>query len=1011
MSSPASDVKDILLKAGAGAGKTTTLVQVFLDFTKKFNEKNKKNPRIVVTTFTRKATQELKERLLKKALEENREDLFHFISSRSSVQISTIHGILNLFLSRYGVKLGLTPDYKLLSESEVRNSVRRILRQIILAKPHLHELLEEYDFKDLEIYLLRYFNESQVHPDLKFASTEDFAQEVARVAARLSETGRSLAQRILAETDREDWIQYLAGLQGINFKNQESVRNFSELSTKPRFMKKNPPFSENLNEELEIFRKQMDAFSEKICYTPAYWDLHQKNAQLFHELAVGFKREFEKQKLENGLLSLSDLEILSYRLAQEHPESAQAFSEEWDFWMIDEYQDTSPIQVRLMRALIGERPSFIVGDPQQSIYLFRGARSEVFLEKMEEVRIKGGDLQEKMINYRSNPSVLRFINHYFTRLDSQFGPMEVDESKKDSTRPQDLQIILTQESEETDQQEQLATIARIQELIHEGVSPEKICVLARTHRTLSQTARLAHEFGISVQLHSGSGFFARVEVQDSLNFLKFLVNPHDNFSFVALLRSPWFHLGDQEILEFCHDRRHSFWREAQSFLPRVDEKHPLCVLKKYLLLAETQGLAWTVKRALIDLGYVDYSSTLDPSGRREANLWKVVALLSQEERRPGFNFLDFIESGLDQLSTEMGGEDADATPVIEPKRVNFMTVHASKGLQFDYVIVPALGKNPDTRKEANWYLHEASRLWTLPVREADSQKMVQSLLAEKIHEEMLVREQAEFNRVLYVALTRAKCGITLLVDQIPEKKSWAALCPLDLSPGEHVEDDFIYLVRRENLIPQKVQAEKLPLAQVRPLWQEESKAESRKNRTISVTELISSHAVAGTSRSQELWSSLKRAQQGTEAHRVFESLKYVEAASLREDLSVPLQNALDYICRLEEIPLLKIIRQGFVEWGFAYQQGSALLQGQIDLWGMVEKTAWIVDYKTGSQKYAEAAFAQMEIYAWALRKMGRISADAAIKLAVIYPLEQKNKIRELKNFTDLEKRIKDYFAD
>jgi ATP-dependent helicase/nuclease subunit A len=1003
-----SELKNILLKAGAGAGKTTTLVNVFLDFTKNFIAQNKKTPRIVVTTFTRKATQELKERLLKKALEEKREDLFHFISSKSSVQISTIHGVLNLFLSRYGALMGLTPDYKILSESEIRKNARKILRRLILEKPHWQELLEEYEFATLESYLLKYFSEVQLRPDLKPAGRDFFADETARVLSSLAERFRNLARSLLQQTDQEKWVDYFNIILAIDWNNEASIESFYENSSKPSYLKKNPPFPEEGDVELKELLKELENFCEDLGFQEAYWDLHQKNCDLFAELAAEFCREFEKQKLEQGQLSMSDLETLSYRLVLEHPSAAEAFSREWDFWMIDEYQDTSPVQVQLMRALTGDRPHFVVGDPQQSIYLFRGARSEVFMEKMSEVRSGGGEVQEKLVNYRSSSSVLKFINHYFTRLDQQFSAMEVAPDKGTSPLPHSLQVLLTQDDEDSDNREELAVVVRLQELLFAGVSPESICVLARTHRTLEETARLSQSFGVPVQLHSASGFFERREVQDALNLLKFLVNPHDNYIFLALLRSPWFHLTDQEILPFCHDKKHSFWREAERKIPESQEHHPVRLLRRYLGFSETLGLAWTLKRALMELSYLDYSRQLDPSGRREANLWKILSLLGQEERRPGFNFLDFIESGLESLSTEEGGNDADATPVIEPKRVNFMTVHASKGLQFAHVIVPALSKNPDTRKEADWYVDEKTDLWTLPVRDEESQKMVQSLLARKIHQERLEREEKEFNRVLYVALTRAKEGITLVINKKIGKKSWASFCPLDLSEGLHEEDGFSYLVRNENLFPQKMRGEVLASSRVRSPWMDMSSQLGKA--TVSVTELLSSSIVVATEPSaRQLLPALKRAQQGTEAHRLFESLKYISAEEIKKDLPAHLVKALDYVVQTKDLPLARIIQEGFVEWGFACQEGKALLQGQIDLWGLCDGKAWIVDYKTGSDRYKESAFQQMEIYAWALRKMGRIAADQEIRLAVVYPLEEKSETRIVG--LDLEAKVRGYFKD
>lgn len=1006
MSSPTLELKNVVLRAGAGAGKTTTLTETFLRFASDFKNAHGKFPRIVVTTFTRKATQELKERLLKKSLEDGREDLFHYVSSKSNVQISTIHGVLSLFLGRYGSTIGLTPDYKILSESEVRKGARKIMRKYILENPRLQELLEEYEFSALESALLEYFSQSLVFGKMSFITEAELKAETAKVIKEVSQKIKSICSLIVTETSNDKWEEYARSLGSLSWtvENEdydalfERIANFVENTKKPSYLKKNPPFTESLNEEFEEVRERLKDLLDEPRYRPAFWKRHQENCELFEELAQKFSEDFLKLKLEVGQLSMSDLETLAYKIMSEQPQAAEKFSAEWDFWMIDEYQDTSPIQVNLLRALVGNKPFFVVGDPQQSIYLFRGARSEVFQEKVDEVQAQDGDVQVKLVNYRSNPEVLEFFNHYFTKLGPQFAAMTPDpkKEKKGPATPV-VHVVLTESGDEDEEsQEVLSTVARIQELLNEGLSPEKICVLGRTHRTLETIAKVAQSYGVPLQLHSGSGFYERREVLDALSVLKFLVNPHDNYNFISLLRSPWFALPDAEIVTYCHGFKHSYWKEAQKQSEGLSENHPLNTLKKLLGLAQSMGLSWTLKKALVELGVFDYSARIDSTGRREANLWKVIALLSQEERRPGFNFLDFLDSNLEELSTDEGGEDSDATPVIEPKRVNFMTVHASKGLQFDQVILPGMGQDPRNSTSPFLSIHEKTGQWTLKIRNEETQGMVASSLANQIVEELKVREGEEFNRVLYVALTRAKTGVTLIWDQDPGKRSWAAQCPLNLEEGLHEEKDFSYIVRRDNLAPSKMTAQMLSVKSVREMWKSPQGKEKMKH--VSVTELVAPTAMVAQMNSspnpQQLLAGLGRAQQGTNAHRLFESLKFSSYDELLEIAEEDFKKPLQFVASTQEIPLLQIIKNGHVEWGFALKQNEALLQGQIDLWGIVDGTAWIVDYKTGSQKYSDVAFAQLEVYAKALSQMGYLKEANDIQLAVVYPMDEKVKIKK-----------------
>ena len=1016
MSSTSSQLKNEILRAGAGAGKTTKLTETFLGFASQFKLDHGKFPRIVVTTFTRKATQELKERLLNKSLELGRDDLFHYVSSKSQVQISTIHGVLSVFLARYGASIGLTPDYKIMAESEIRKGARKIIRKYLLENPNLQELLEEYDFPVLENALLTYFGESVNFTSMQFIPELELEIETERVLSDISGKLQRVCTSISHETTNDKWQEYTQSLLNFSWKlKSESwmdffsrLENFWEFTSKPAYRKASAPFSSSLNEELEELRERIDKLIEEPRYRPSFWQKHQRNCELFNELAQNFCRDFLATKLEKGFLSMSDLETLASKIIRDTPEAAQQFSQEWDYWMVDEYQDTSPAQVELLRHLIGTKPVFIVGDPQQSIYLFRGARAEVFNEKVLEIQANNGVFNTKLINYRSTPEVLDFFNYYFTRLSKDFAAMTPNPDKKRVGNQNPVVQILLSETTDADpiSQEILNTVFRVQELLADGVSPEQICVLGRTHKTLEDIAKVAQDFGVPLQLHSGSGFYERREVLDALAILKFLVNPHDNANFVSLLRSPWLVISDSELMEYCHSSRHSYWKEAQKDIESKDETHPLKLLRTLLKMSEKQGLTATLKKALKDLGLFDYSSRIDSSGRREANLWKVVALLSEEERRPGFNFLDFLDSSLETLSADEGGVDADATPVIEPKRVNFMTVHASKGLQFDQVIVPGMGQDPRASHAPVLSIHEKTGLWSLKVRIEETQSMASSVLADQITEELRTRESAEFLRVLYVALTRAKSGVTLLWDQKIGKKSWAALCPLNIEEGFHQEDTFSYLVRVGNNVPQKMDEQLLSKKELRPIWQA-TEAVSRP-KYISVTELAAQEVATssgGTRRLNNLSAGLNRAQQGTNAHRMFEALKYTTYEELLEIGDEDLKKPLQFIAQTTQLPLLSIIEKGYVEWGFVLQNGNTFVQGQIDLWGIVDGELWVVDYKTGSQKYSDVALKQLKIYAWALGKLNYLDGVTRLKVAVVYPLDEVVKVEEYQSFSALEAEV------
>lgn len=1024
-------MKNIILRAGAGAGKTTTLTHLFLDYASEFKETHQHFPRMVVTTFTRKATQELKERLLHLALEQKREDLFHYITNKSQVQISTIHGVLSLFLGRYGNKIGLSSDFKLLSSPQETLMRRKILRRLVVTNSEYESLLESYSFGQLEAALQKYYENSFLFPEFHFIPQAEFARELQEHLQELERLRSEVSSHILAETQQASWVKYAEGLQRLTFKAEPGdvtkvlalIKNFfADHPRKPSLSAKSPAVSSETGEMLAFLIEALKDLLDSPEYLPEYWQKHEEQNGVFSGLAQEFTAELLKSKMDTACMTMADLELFSLKLIHEAPEACESFASEWDYWMIDEYQDTSPIQVALLKAMVGERKSFVVGDPQQSIYLFRGARSEVFQEKILATRESGGEVQEKLVNYRSTPRLLHFINHYFLNCSDQFAAMQAAPDKElgEVANPvAELCLLEKDELENGFNVETQAALKRIRALLAQGVEAEKICVLSRTRSGLEILAKEAESYGIPVQIHVAGGFYTRREVRDALMFLKFLVNPHDNLNFLSCLRSPWLHLKDQEILAFCHSGAYSFWSQALKLVPDSALRHPVVLLKKYLQLSQGLGYSLILRRMLIDLGVLDYVQKLDATGRREANLWKLIANLFEQARAPGFNFLDFL-SFQDSPDLEGGGEDSDATPVIAPQRVNLMTIHASKGLQFDHVLLLGMSAKPRLSQAELFAVDEEKGQWSLSLMNEEERKLQASRLAIRVKEKFNQRELQEHQRVLYVALTRAKEGLTLLWTGKAEKNSWAASCPLQLMAGTYQEKDFSYTVVNGALA-----ADLEPTKKSRDLWRSVGQLQTDPGpwlvptsasptalQTMAVTQLIAAAAVESSSPepalpARILQKALAKAYRGTEAHRIFESLKYSPLETVLAHLDdEELKDAVKFIVQTQEFPLRQVIEQGFVEWGFSFQHQNTWIQGQIDLWGTANGETWIVDYKTGSSDHVTTAFEQLKAYAWALHKMNFLGADSKIHLAVVYPFEKKIKTKVNLDLEVIEKAFK-----
>lgn len=1036
MSRTASELKSYrqtkILKAGAGAGKTTTLVDIFLNFAIDYYQDYGRFPKIVVSTFTRKATQELKERLSKKALERRDEiqgkkelsaeeikrtkailGLFEYVSTKSLVHISTIHGVLGQYLVRSGHRIGLTPDFKIVSDQDIKSQTRKILRELVIGNEVWRDLLEEMEFSKLESIVIEHFYFNLCHETPRRADIKLLSRIRSEKWNELSKRANDICGNILGYVDADSkWAEYLVAFlalpweKGMNSVLEAIDTGIALPKSKPAFKKDKPAFDPDLHEEFEDFRDDLKDMSSDRAWTDLAIERHEKVSLVVDELATEFGKIFLNEKLQHGQISMHDLEALSLFSLTKNPETGESFSKEWDFWMIDEYQDTSPIQVSLLDKLIGDKPVFYVGDPQQSIYLFRGARSKVFQDKIEEVVSSGGIFEQARINYRSNPDVLSMFNSYFTRMSDQLTTMDVPDTKKDMKPSKEaLQVWLSQD----DEAQTLNVIQRLQELLSTGISPEKICILGRRNKDLEDLAHKAIFFGIPVQLHAGGSFFERREVQDIMNFLKVLLNPHDNAAFLSVVRSPWFFVPDAEIATWCHKFEYSFFSEACKKSPK-EATHPIQVLLSYQNEAEKVGVGKTLLKMISQRGLIDYSNRIDASGRREANIWKLISMLNQEERRPGFNFLDFVDEKTGSLDPDRASEDSDATPVIEPKRVNMMTVHTSKGLQFEYVILPWMDSKSKSFNATSFMSDDDTGYWTIKVMDEDKQDYISSGLMNQLVEKRRAQELLEADRVFYVAMTRAIAGVSLFWSATDKlQNTWAGKFPFNLTDGVHEEAGFSYLIRQDEADPASLSASEMFKTQVRDKVKQMDENCIVENS--SVTAMIERQMLKASQSSgaSHLLPALARAQQGTEAHRIFEGLKYSSVEDLSVDLDDNWKASLDFIVNYNEFPLYKLIKEGHVEWGFALRTELKGFQGQIDLWGIIDDVVHIVDYKTGSQRYSEQAFSQLHFYTWCLDKMNLIS-NKKIQLSVVYPFDNTVKTESYVNSEEVLKKVEINFG-
>ena len=1006
--SPELMKKHIVVRAGAGAGKTTRLVGEVIERAQSWKRQHGEWPRMVLTTFTRKATQEIRERLVLKACELKDEELLEYLSSNSWLQISTIHGVMSLFLRRYGHLVGFDNGFSVITEDEAGRIARLIVRDLALENKNMSELMALLGLKTLSRLLRRMSLLKLEAPDLHCVTEDELKSYWEHYTRTLAVDFMKVIQEAREETDDGKYLEFcdvvescVSDLHPAREDLTAQIQLILERMprSKPRYNSKNPQLPKEVHEKVG---KAMTKFKDQLKSPELHPDQWAKSLEWFEKLESVtelFHDQFFERKMYQGQFEMADLESVTVDILRDNEGLGQAFASDFDFWLIDEYQDTSPVQVELLEMLIGDSPTFIVGDPQQSIYLFRGARSEVFDQRENKVQQMGFDPEVQKKNWRSEPELLLFFNEFFNCLPSDFIAMDPKKPAEDPKKVVARFCPVDQETHEADKEVQFHCITReIQRLLDTGAQPEDICILGRSNDKLFDMAQYLRRHDFPTHLHVSSGYFERREVMDAMALLKFLVNPHDNRNLVMLLRSPWCRVDDDLLGRALFSNRGSYW----SCLMEAEElsSHEVILqLKKFEEMKREEGVSRSFEQALIAFGCIDFSHHHDVSGRRESNFWKLVSRLKEEEKKPGFSYLKFVNRSFTEQDTESGNEESDAVAALEPNHIQLMTVHASKGLQFPHVIVPDMHKTPPPARKPELSFDEGSSAWSvkLPIAEdSGPQHTVADLV---LRDQRSSREADESERVLYVALTRAKSSVFMSWAEPVKQGSWISHIPWSWSPGTYNRESFSYEVLEPANEAIHWQRPEVKSGKIRSLWKEDSSSSRPVKRSVtSLVEEAGSNSGSGSSApSRVVPQRIKKAVEGVLVHRMMEILQanwdfdFEAVAPLwLGDEADKFVTAVNWVRTTGDIPLKRIVENGEAEWGYQQLKDGSIIEGQVDLWGVVDDTLWIVDYKTGSQQYMEQAFLQLEIYAEALKKHTGLEN---VQLCVAYPMDQVCKVR------------------
>jgi ATP-dependent exoDNAse (exonuclease V) beta subunit len=715
----ASSHSPLVVTAAAGAGKTLVLVARYL----RHVEAEGLGPdQILTITFTKKAAAEMRRRIVESLRERGLDD---HAQVAETGPIQTIHSFCERLLRENSLEAGLDPNFEILSEGQGARLVTRCIRETLASS------LEDEPQGEQLIALLAGKTRPFGANRSPYARLEE---AIAKVLDGLRSSGADLEK--VAERHqspralREYWEDSLTRMQ------PEPVR-FALSSIE----------GASLQERLQYAYKMLDL--RQPAYLKGRPDQEAEDQALLHtcglvQLACAAWRLLDRELHIQQALDFNGLESRAVRLLERSEVTRERVRHQYRVVMVDEAQDVNPVQYRLLDRL-GAAQTMMVGDAQQSIYGFRHADVELF-------RDRAGLPTSKRLtrNYRSKPGILNFVDLVFGDIwKEQYVPMSERPTKLDldDDSPIACEGVEIWKQEKNDWS---ATAQFVKALLDDSkVKPGETAILVRDGTGAAAMKAALEAVDVEAKIAGGAErFYTRLEVRDLANALRAVADPSDDFALLACLRSPMVGLSLDSIVML--GKQEGVAQILATFEPPIPEDR--AKIDQFLAWYEPMTRysdrlsAWEVLSELFAKSeYLPALARRKDAMQLLANARKLLALATQEADLGPLEYAERIREIQDLRHKEgdaPAGED-------EQEQVTIMTVHKSKGLEFGAVVVPQTDKSLiNTNKD----VVIEPRIGLVVTKFGAGQSLVYKYLSADRKD----REYQEELRVLYVALTRAK---------------------------------------------------------------------------------------------------------------------------------------------------------------------------------------------------------------------------------------------------------------
>jgi ATP-dependent helicase/nuclease subunit A len=805
--------RSFCVEAGAGTGKTTLLVDRYLEIV---SSGKARCGQIVAITFTEKAAGEMKYRLRRRIAEhlsssatdgDVRTRLEEAYIDLERAPISTIHSFAAAILREQPLEAGVDPIFRQLDGVEAPLFLDECWGDFLASMPassahpigrffayggrlgHLHDMaLALYDRRG-ERYVDGLFgsgNSRALEENARESAegedpAEAFRGVVGEAATRLSQL---VSEHCINRADRGciGIGRLLEAIEGIEDLSGETLEEFLlelPFPSKRDGNKSNWSPGTACSRVKEIVGGLHDSRDE---FVSAVTDrLNGELSALFDE----FLAFVEQRKAAESFLDFDDLLIRTRELLRDE-HALTSLRDRYRFFLVDEFQDTDPLQAEIVFLLAGggDDPEagrlFIVGDPKQSIYRFRRADVEIYEAVKERLAESGSHLHISQ-NFRSVPSIVKWVNATFGEIMTPpaHGMYQPLYEPIRETRGEDLHAIAELDLGLEDSRTNASDIRRaegeaiarlIRKLVEESppvrdpktklsrpLSYRDIAVIYPGTTGIDYYEQPLRREDIPYIIEGGKLYYTRQEVRDVAAVLRAIEDPWDQLAIVAALRSPLFGFSDEELYLF--KSAGGTFDYLGSVAPEIGSCRDFTTAFRFMAdlhqSRNSVGPVGTIRALLRETNFLEFCLLRPHGEQRIQNIRKALQNARGFEAR-GFSFGRFVRWLGDQESLTTAEAES---PLVEEDEdaVRLLTVHKAKGLQFPVVILANLAQRRS--RKARLYVVGGKRLAFKigGMKTGDYDATSQG-------EEQ--KDEAETIRLLYVAATRA--GDLLVVPRSPK---------------------------------------------------------------------------------------------------------------------------------------------------------------------------------------------------------------------------------------------------